>query len=261
MYNMGGGGIPPPPLEQGGMQGSMYGMAQQQQYQQMNGAGQGYQQSLMGHGEPIVQGSHAVGGETVDDAFAGLSNTPVEDVDEYSAVGSMAGGGMSKMGGDGASLGGTSAMGGGMGMQNGSSQHSHSQQAHTSQPTVAAAVHHAPPSPKPAPVQTHYQQASPQHSLSSRQPVRRASDDDFNSELEKLRSAHQKLQAEVISLRAKANLVTDEEQETQAEIRQLAAGIAELSMELSGLKDQVAESKAKLADSLVMLKAQKEKKE
>jgi hypothetical protein len=36
-------------------------------------------------------------------------------------------------------------------------------------------------------------------------------------------------------------------------MRQLAVSIAELSMELTGLKDQVAESKAKLANSLVML--------
>lgn len=79
--------------------------------------------------------------------------------------------------------------------------------------------------------------------------------------MEKLRTAHQKLQAEVISLRAKANLVSDEEQEAQSEVRALAAGIAELSMELAGLKDEVAESKARLKDSLAMLKAQKEKRE
>lgn len=52
-----------------------------------------------------------------------------------------------------------------------------------------------------------------------------------------------------------------EEQEAQLEIRALAAGIAELSVELAGLKDDVAEGKAKLKDSLDMLHAQKEKKE
>lgn len=87
------------------------------------------------------------------------------------------------------------------------------------------------------------------------------SHDSTNAELEQLRAAHQKLQAEAISLRAKANLLTEEEQETQAEIVKVASSIAKLSMELSGLREQVTDKKARLAEAVFTLKAQKEKME
>ncbi|KAL7481919.1 hypothetical protein ACHAW6_007599 [Cyclotella cf. meneghiniana] len=273
-----GGGIPPPPLEHSGMYGiqqQYYSMPQQQQQQQLHAIGQGtmpnQHHQMVGHVEPS-----GVGGENVDDAFAGLSNAPVNDVDEYSAYGggSTAGGGVSQVGGvNGASAHGTSA-----------TSAVHTQQLnHSPVPTqrnlmsvpnpslAMKAQNFTPTSPKVPPSRAHHKPASPpaiqSHSHHREQisfkPGRTnlEEDEDFNSELEKLRSAHQKLQAEVISLRARANLFSDEEQETQLEIRRLAAGIAELSMELSGLKDHVAESKAKLADALVMLKAQNEKKE
>eukprot|EP00804_Cyclotella_cryptica_P031007 CCRYP_013588-RC/>CCRYP_013588-RC protein AED:0.07 eAED:0.07 QI:450/1/1/1/0.6/0.5/6/508/1055 len=301
VFSMGsqqGGGIPPPPLEHGGMYGmqqqqySMPPPPQQQHQQHMHAMGQGnmpHQHHQMGgHVEPssIPGGPTAAGGETVDDAFAGLSNSPVDDVDEYSVIvgGSTAGGGMNQVGGANGPSAGMSAMGAGMNsIQQSSAPPVHTQQMHHSpvppqrnhqripNPSVAIhAQHSTPASPKVPPPKTQYKPASPpalqsrshQHEQRSFKPTRKdqEEDEDFNSELEKLRSAHQKLQAEVISLRARANLFSDEEQETQSEIRHLAAGIAELSMELSGLKDQVAESKAKLADALVMLKSQNEKK-
>jgi hypothetical protein len=277
MYNLAQQGLPPPPV---------YGMQQQHQHpqmpqqQQMMGGGMGQQPGAMSYNQmgeqPTVQQHGAVGGENVDDAFAGLSNSPVEDVDEYSTVGggSLVGGGE------------MSAMGGGMtSMQqhNTPTQQQQMQQQMNAAPTQQQQMpqpvrtpsimhqqqHFAPASPKHV-VKSHYEPASPAptvqsraHTYASPKPSRKdvQEDQEFNSELEKLRSAHQKLQAEVISLRARANLVSDEEAGAQSEMRQLAASIAELSMELTGLKDQVAESKAKLADSLVMLKAQKEKKE
>jgi hypothetical protein len=258
-------GLPPPPV---------YGMQQQQHQmpqQQMMGRGMGYGQVNQAE-QPVQTG--AVGGETIDDAFAGLSNTPVGDVDEYSTIGG------------GNTVGGGMAMGGGMGMQQNAAA-SNAQSAYTKQmnpqvqqpqmsqpqmpqpvPTPSVQQNFVPASPKHVP-KSHYEPASPAQAHTSRsvygspKPTKkdRQEDEEFNSELEKLRTAHQKLQAEVISLRAKANLVSDEEQEAQSEVRALAAGIAELSMELAGLKDEVAESKARLKDSLAMLKAQKEKRE
>lgn len=76
-----------------------------------------------------------------------------------------------------------------------------------------------------------------------------------------LREAHQKLQAEVISLRAKAATVTEEEQEIQKEVAQLALEIGKLSLELSELKEGLMESKVKLTEAVGTLKVQMEKKE
>eukprot|EP00956_Cyclotella_meneghiniana_P039900 scaffold182304_cov36-Cyclotella_meneghiniana.AAC.2 len=98
MYNN-NGALPPPPVY--GMQQHQQQMGQmmgQQGGQQMMMMGQGNVHSQMGVQQPEYQQQqqqHAgniqqqppVGGETIDDAFAGLSNSPVEDVDEYSTVG------------------------------------------------------------------------------------------------------------------------------------------------------------------------------
>ena len=271
MYNNMGAqqGLPPPPV---------YGLQQQQQQQQMpqqqmNAMGGGAMSYNPMGGQPEQQQTiqppqGAVGGETVDDAFAGLSNSPVEDVDEYSTIGG------------GSAIGGVTSAGGGMGAQNNSfaptvqPNNLASTQQHTmSQPVPTPSMGQqqqsfAPASPK-AITRSHYEPSSPTPTTHSRTTYTSpklsrkdiAENEEFNSELEKLRNAHQKLQAEVVSLRAKASLVSEEEQEAQLEIRTLAASIAELSMELATLKDEVAESKGRLKESLGMLKAQKEKKE
>ena len=268
MYNMGpqqgGASLPPPPV---------YGMQQHQQQlpQPMNAMGGGGAYNSMGgqveHPAPNIstQGG-AVGGETVDDAFAGLSNSPVEDVDEYSAVGGSAVGGM------------PAASIGGMGTQNNSSVPSSMQpnnfanQQQLSHPVPTPSMGQQQPTSftpaSPKATKSHYDPSSPTPTIHSRtytSPKLSRKDiainEEFNSELEKLRSAHQKLQAEVVSLRAKASLVSEEEQEAQAEMRTLAASIAELSLELTTLKDEVTESQGRLKESLGMLKAQKEKKE
>lgn len=85
--------------------------------------------------------------------------------------------------------------------------------------------------------------------------------DSSSAELLQLRDAHQKLSAEVIGLRAKASLVSEEERETQEEIARLAGDIGRLSLELSELKERVMESKVKLSESVGVLKVQMEKKE
>jgi septal ring factor EnvC (AmiA/AmiB activator) len=208
----------------------MPGMVQQQP-QQM-GVANGY----------AGYGGGALGGETVDDAFAGLSNDPVADVDEYSAVGSA--------------IGGTPHM-------------SYPPPAAASLPVQSQIVSPL-ASPTFAPVQAPRQpvSSSPVHV----QPVVTAASisapkspspitGNANAELEKLRAAHQKLQAEAISLRAKAGFVSDEGNETQAEITKVASEIATLSMTLGDLKTQVMEAKVKLADAVATLKALKEKKE
>jgi hypothetical protein len=246
------GGIPSP--DKMPQMGVLAGQPQQPQMQQMQQPQVQPSHPQMGQAVPTLQQTEsfgAVGGEAIDDAFAGLSNEPVEDVDEYSHVGGMsAAGGMTTMGGSVMPI---------------------QQATQAVYGSSMASQHVAPISPKPSPVPA-YQSVSPQQSQPKppgRPPLSPAKaktnqtsvDDGFNEELEKLRVSHQKLQAEVISLRAKASLVSDEEIDAQNEMKALASGIAELSMELSGLKDQVAEAKSNLADALVTLKAQKDKKE
>ena len=87
------------------------------------------------------------------------------------------------------------------------------------------------------------------------------SSEDSTAELLSLREAHQKLQAEVISLRAKAASVTDEEMQVQNEIKNIASEIGKLSLELSTLKESVMEAKVKLGESVGVLKVQMGKKE
>ena len=53
--------------------------------------------------------------------------------------------------------------------------------------------------------------------------------------------------------------MSDEEQETQKEISQLASEIGKLSMELSELKETVMDAKVKLSESVGILKVQLEK--
>ena len=283
------GGIPSPDKQPGMM------MMQQQQQQlqqqpQMNG-GMTHQMGMMqpqmggqqlggvpGGGSIQQTGSFGapgpVGGVAVDDAFAGLSNDPVESVDEYSAIGAVG------TEGDGeistiAGFGGQAAMSTMGGVQ----QEVHQQHQIQSVSTVHE-VATPEPSPQPVapaiqaqavmpppPMQQQHQQTN--HALPPRSPRvppksprsahARGVSEESTAELNSLRDAHQKLQAEVISLRAKAASVSDEEQETQKEISQLASEIGKLSMELSELKETVMDAKVKLSESVGILRVQLEK--
>lgn len=79
-------------------------------------------------------------------------------------------------------------------------------------------------------------------------------------ELEKLRTALQKLQAENISLKARLGSMTDEEQEIQKELAATIAEITKLSGDLTSLRAQVTASKSRLLEASAELKAAKEKK-
>ena len=83
---------------------------------------------------------------------------------------------------------------------------------------------------------------------------------DDNSELLKLRSTLQKLQAENISLKAKLGDVSDEEKEVRREIHATVVEVGRLSQELTGLREQVGAAEASLIEATAHLKAQREKK-
>eukprot|EP00984_Skeletonema_dohrnii_P011112 scaffold4418_cov86-Skeletonema_dohrnii-CCMP3373.AAC.3 len=216
------------------------GMMQQQQQQPPEQQQMGMANGHAGGFGNGFGSSGALGGETVDDAFAGLPNDPIPDVDAYSAIGGPA--------------------------------------PAEQQPTIPALPlaaapspvlqSMAPPSSSPnmAPVQASQAVPPPPPAAismpSPKSPKRNvAIPGNANAELEELRAAHQKLQAEAVSLRAKAGLVSDEEQEAQADIAKVASEIATLSTELEGLRTQVMEAKVKLTDAVATLKAQKDKKD
>jgi len=241
------GGLAPPP-QQMGMQPPVSQMGMQQQHQQ-----------------PPIQQSNSFGvspeGGTVDDAFAGLSNESV-NVEEYSVAGDMsaAGGDASGFGGQQAAM---STLGG---VQQQQQPVMPIQEVATPEPSpmpVKPTMQQTVMPPPPIQQQTQQQQT---HALPPRSPrstprtTAPSSSEDSSAELVSLREAHQKLQAEVISLRAKAASVSEEEQETQKEIAQLASEIGKLSMELSELKENVMDAKVKLGESVGILKVQLEKK-
>jgi len=265
------GGIPSPD--------KMGGMMQQQQQPQMNGGlapppqqmGMAQQPpaAQMGMQQPIQQ-SNSFGvspeGGTVDDAFAGLSNESV-NVEEYSVAGDMSAAGADNTG--------MSTVGGGFGGQAAMSTLGGVVQQQPVMPIQEVTTPEPSPMPvkptmqqtvmPPPPIQQQTQQQQT-HALPPRSPrstprtAAPVSSEDSSAELVSLREAHQKLQAEVISLRAKAASVSEEEQETQKEIAQLASEIGKLSMELSELKENVMDAKVKLGESVGILKVQLEKK-
>ena len=199
----------PPPPQQQYMQPQTPGQQQQymQQTQLSSGMSQlGYQPQGVSH----HQQRHSLGGGSViDEAFAGLSNNPIQDVDEYSATGST--------------------------------------ESYT--PITPGRTQLLPPkSPKTSKVPSiaAYARASSTGSVGS------VSGEDLSS----LRAAHQKLLAEVISLRAKAASVSDEEFGVQQQIKATAMEIGKLSLELSALKESVMEAKVKLGTSVGILKTQ-----
>ncbi|KAL7542383.1 hypothetical protein ACHAXR_011738 [Thalassiosira sp. AJA248-18] len=284
------GGMPPP-QQMGQPQMTMQQQPPQPQMQpQIGGAQQPgmdqMQQQTLGIQQTGSFGGTTVGGHTVDDAFAGLSNDPVESVDEYSTIGGMdgseaAGGVM----GSGMSTIGMTGLAG-LGQQQQQYQQPTVQEVATPEPSPqpvvsavqARSVMPPPPIQQQQQQQQQYQQQPVQqqqqqqqhHALpprSPRPPPKAAAikstmpaSTESTAELESLREAHQKLQAEVISLRAKAASVSEEEQETQKEIAVLASEIGKLSLELSELKEGVMEAKVKLAESVGVLKVQMEEK-
>ena len=81
------------------------------------------------------------------------------------------------------------------------------------------------------------------------------------AELDKLRSALQKLQAENVSLKAQVGTMNDEEKDVQKEISATVAEISTLSNQLTGLRAEVLAAKTRLIEANAELKAAKEKKE
>ncbi len=210
-----------------------------------------HQQSQMGGGAGMPQmnyqqqvgfGGGSVGGSTIDEAFAGLSNNPVDDVDTYSIAGSDA----SPAPPPATQYRQTSLF-------DPSPQHPNQQQKHHAQLPPKSPKGHA---------------KLPRMAASARAGGRARSSspgarsvESSGEDLDSLREAHQKLLAEVISLRAKAASVSDEEYEVQREIKSMAKEIGKLSMELSALKESVMEVKVKLGESVSVLKVQIGKKE
>lgn len=81
-----------------------------------------------------------------------------------------------------------------------------------------------------------------------------------NEELEKLRGALQKLQAENISLKAKMGTMTDEEHDVQKELNATVAEVTKLATNLTNVRAQVLASKSRLLEASAELKATKERK-
>lgn len=79
-------------------------------------------------------------------------------------------------------------------------------------------------------------------------------------ELDKLRGALQKLQAENIALRAKLGSITEDEKDVQKELSATIAEITKLSGELTTLRAEVLASKSRLLEATSSLTASKEKK-
>jgi hypothetical protein len=82
---------------------------------------------------------------------------------------------------------------------------------------------------------------------------------DSSVELQKLKEALQKLQAENISLKASMGSLSLEEQDTQKELNATIAEVTKLSNELTKTRAQVLASKSRLLQAAAELKAAKEK--
>ena len=227
---------PSPPLQQQYLQPQMQGQQPWMQQQSQMGVGAGMPH--MGFQQQGGYGGASVGGSTIDEAFAGLSNNPVEDVDGYSAAGS-----------DSSSVAAPAQ------------QTSLFEPPHHNQHQKQHQKHHAhlPPKSPKVPRMAASARAGGGGRARSRSPG--ASSVESGEELHSLKEIHQKLLAEVISLRAKAASISDEEYEVQREIKNVAKEIGKLSLELSALKEGVMEAKVKLGESVGVLKVHVGKKE
>ena len=228
---------PSPPLQQQYLQPQMQGQQPWMQQQSQMGVGAGMPQ--MGFQQQGGYGGASVGGSTIDEAFAGLSNNPVEDVDGYSAAESDA-----------------SSVAAPAQQTSFFEPPHHHQHQHQKQHQKHHA--HLPPKSPKVPRMAASARAGGGRAR-SRSPG--ASSVESGEELHSLKEIHQKLLAEVISLRAKAASISDEEYEVQREIKNVAKEIGKLSLELSALKEGVMEAKVKLGESVGVLKVQVGKKE
>ena len=226
-------GMPSPPLQQQYLQPQMQGQQPWMQQQSQMGVGVGMPQ--MGFQQQGGFGGASVGGSTIDEAFAGLSNNPVEDVDGYSAAGSDA-----------------------------SSSAAPAQQTSLFEPPPQyqkqQQKHHAQLPPK-SPNVPRMAASARARGGRARSSSPSASSVESGEELHSLKEVHQKLLAEVISLRAKAASISEEEYEVQREVKNVAKEIGKLSLELSSLNEIVMEAKVKLGESVGVLKMQVGKKE
>ncbi|KAG7364071.1 cytoskeletal-regulatory complex EF hand domain containing protein [Nitzschia inconspicua] len=84
---------------------------------------------------------------------------------------------------------------------------------------------------------------------------------DAHTELDKLKSVLQKLQAENISLKAQMGNMSEDEKEVRKELGAVVSEIGKLSSELSLLRQQVLDAKNRLLEASAELKAQQEHKD
>ena len=84
--------------------------------------------------------------------------------------------------------------------------------------------------------------------------------DSHQEELDKLKNALQKLQAENISLKAQLGNMTEEEKQVQQELGQTVTEITALSTNLGAQRQQVLDAKNRLLEAKAELKAQRETK-
>ena len=297
---MNGGTMPPPQPQPGQPQmGGMQYLPKQPVVQSQMGV-----QARGGFGD-----ASSVGGHTIDDAFAGLSNDPNLSFDEFTSIGgdatargvahASAGNGMSTIGeglgsnkslvggveGGMASMAGLAGLGGGQpqpqplmveiaspesftpSVQPGTSfpplplETKQQQQQQKEQQAQLAAQQQLKAQQQQLVQTAVQQQPTPSATTCAARSTAQVTSDSPSAEILQLREAHQKLSAEVIGLRAKASLVSEEELATQEEVIRLAGDIGRLSLELSALKEEVIESKVKLSENVVALKMQMEKKE
>jgi hypothetical protein len=140
-------------------------------------------------------------------------------------------------------------------------QPSYSYQQHNIPPTVVETVEEeAPMSPILEPAKKRVVAMS---GPSISPPSNRAKSYDLGEstvELEKLRSALQKLQAENISLKSRLGSMTEEEKDVHRELGATISEITKLSGDLTTLRAQVLASKSRLLEASAELKSAKEKK-
>jgi hypothetical protein len=160
-------------------------------------------------------------------------------------------------------------------------QHSSTPMAHVESRSLpsyipeAAAPEPAPLSPKPSYIHPHSVAAETESGNSparvpARKPVQSAAPSlpdassydlgDAHSELDKLKSVLQKLQAENISLKAQLGSMSDDEKEVQKELGAVVAEIGRLSSDLTIQRQKVLEAKNRLLEASAELKAHQEHK-
>jgi hypothetical protein len=120
----------------------------------------------------------------------------------------------------------------------------------------------APPTPAMAQHMIHEPTVAPAPSPQTAPSINSASYDlgDAHSELDKLKGALQKLQAENVSLKAQLGSMTEEEKDVQRELGATVAEIGKLTNELHIQRQKVLDAKNKLLEASAELKSHKEHK-